>query len=261
MLVFGIALVACFVLPWTLSPETRFSWNALADATGKFKLPPLLIAGTGVLAVVLSRLPLSVSMRGIAAALIGFTPIALQAFLLSSAPTAMAAGASDIPVWQLALLVVSALTLVSGLLLRSEYHSSIVPRLMVTIGVACLLLPFLLADPSIIDVLKAIGDAEGKGKLAIIVLLMPAFLAVIGLLLTWLPTAGAAGTHVVAWLLIIWPLVASLVINLALFDGSVGDHIKAGLVLIFWMPTVAVAWTALTGYGVASFIGKSLEHN
>lgn len=265
MLVFGIALVACFVLPWSLAPDTRFSWNALSDAAGKFKLPPLLIAGSGVLAVILSRLPLSMSARGLAAALVGFTPVALQAFLLSQTPFMLSPaqggpGGADIPVWQLAMLVLSALTLVSGLLLRSQYHTSFLPKLMVTAGAACLLLPLLLDEPSIIDILGELGNAPGKVQLMFIILLMPVVLAIVGLILAWLPTEGAAGTHVVAWLLIIWPLVVSLVLNIALVEAGMSSHIKANLYLIFWLPTVAVAWTALTGYGVAAFVGKSLEH-
>jgi hypothetical protein len=251
MLIFGIALVFCFVLPWAMLPSTTFSWDVISTASGKGKLLPLLIAGTGVLAVVLSRLPLAMGARGLAAAFLGFTPIALVALVLAPSVTAGSA-----------LELASALTLIAGLLLRSEYPNSMLPRLVVTIGAAALLIASFIAEPTLVDQFKGIGDAPGKAKLGVIIGLMPYVLAVVGLLLTWMPTNSASGTHIIAWLLIIWPLVDSLVNNLALHEGGkLGDYIKVALMPVFWLPITVVAWSALTGYGVATALGKALEHD
>lgn len=246
MLAFGIALVACFVLPWVLAPKVGFSWDVIKMAQGKAKLQPLLIGGTGLLAVVLALLPLTVPVRGIAAAAIGFVPVALMATVLATFH------------WQSLLLLASALTLVSGLLVRSEYPGSMVPRLMVTMGVACMLVPAFLQDASLIDQVKVIGKVPGKEKVAILVNLVPHALALIGLVLTWLPSPGAMGTHVVAWLFIIWPIAESL-IDLGLAGSGAGALIKSDMFHVFWLPITLMAWNALTGYGTASAVGKSLE--
>jgi hypothetical protein len=249
MLIFGAALLACFVLPWMLAPKVGFSWDVINASQGKAKLQPLLIAGSGLLAVVLALLPLTVLARGVAAAALGFAPVALVALVVAKVE------------WQSLVLLASSLTLVSGLLVRSEYHSSIVPRAMVTIGVLCLFIPLLLPKPELIELLKAVAKAPGKAKVAAILTLVPYLLALISLVLAWLPSSGSMGTHIMAWMLLVWPLVASLATNLALAGDGVSARVKADMVGIFWSPITAIAWAVLIGYGIASTAGKSLEHN
>jgi hypothetical protein len=231
MLVFGIALLACFVLPWGLAPKVSFSWDLIRAAEGKLKLYPLLIGGTGLLALVLALFPLALGM------------LVLAPFH-----------------WHSLFLLISTLALVSGLLVRSAYHGSTVPRIMVTAGVLCLLIPVLVPDATLIDLFKGIGSAPGKEKVGILIAVLFYVLAIVGLILTWLPTPSAMGTHIVAWLLIVWPLVTSLIVKLAL-GGNVGEHLKSDMVGLLWSPVTQVAWAALLGYGVASLVGKSLEHN
>lgn len=240
MLACGIALVLCFVLPWALAPKVGFSWDLIKAAPGKEKLLPLLMAGTGLLGVVLSLLPLVVMVRGVAAAALGFVPLAIGTFVLGK------------PDMQSILELFGALTLVSGLLVRSQYHDSIVPRLMVVIGVACMLVPAFLADYSLIDRLRP------PIKIETLVGLVPYVLALVGLLLTWLPSPSSMGTHGVAWALLVWSLVASL-IRLITAD-AIGAAVKTSTAAIFWHPVTEVAWSVLLGYGVATVVGKTLEH-
>jgi hypothetical protein len=248
MLVFGIALVACFVLPWALAPKVGFSWDVIQAAEGKLKLLPLLIGGTGLLALVLALLPLAVPVRGGAAAAVGFVPLALGALVIGEFH------------WHSLVMLIGALTLVSGLLVRSAYHSSIVPRIMVTIGVLCLFVPMLVPELALIDLFKLVGAVPGKAKVGILIGLLVYVLAIVGLILTWLPTPSAMGTHIVAWVLIVWPLITSLFVDLAL-AGEVGARIKSDMFGLLWSPVTEVAWAALLGYGVATLVGKSLEHN
>jgi hypothetical protein len=248
MLVFGVALIACFVLPWALAPKVGFSWDVIRAAEGKTKLVPLLIGGTGLLALVLSLLPLAVPVRGGAAAAVGFVPLALGMLVLAPFH------------WHSLFLLIGALTLVSGLLIRSAYHSSMVPRVMVTVGVVCLLIPMLVPDAALIDLFKGIGSAPGKAKVGILIALVFYVLAITGLILTWLPTPSAMGTNIVAWLLILWPLVIALLVQLVL-AGHMGERIKTDMFGLLWSPVTQVAWAALLGYGVASLVGKSLEHS
>lgn len=249
MLVFGIAMVACFVLPWAISPKASFSWDTLRSAQGAAKLGPLLIAGTGVLAVVLSLLPLTVQVRGIAAAALGFVPIALSGLVIGSFH------------WTVLLTLVGALTLVPGLLVRSEYHGAMLGRIMVTVGVACVLLPLLIPQGGsmpLVAMFKSLGALPGKMKVIPIIEVLW-FAATLLALLAWLPAPGAAGTKILAWFFIAKPLADSVITTLITAD-PLGATIKAGLALMFWMPITLMAWTALTGYGVASVAGKSLEH-
>lgn len=267
MFMFGVSLVLFFVLPWTLTPKTQFSWDVLGELSGKYKLPPLLLIGSGILAAVLSRLPLSVKARGVSALVAGYVPLVLLALLLSVPATVdvlagkgAGEGAGEGAIWQRALSLVASLTLIAGLLLRSQYHPALLARLLVTIGAACLLVPQLVPDNALLAVAKGIGDAPGKSKLVGIALLVPSALTVIGLLLTWLPTSGPVGTRIIAWLLILWPLAATITSAVATAEGPLGDVIKGGLYTILWHPSSIVAWTCLTGYGLASILGKSLEH-
>src|SRR5690606_21059829 len=107
LLVFGIGLIACFVLPWSIGEQVSFSWSAIAHAPGAAKLAPLLIGLTGVAAVAFGLLPLGTVQRGMAAA-----AVAGLALLLHST---VVAGFSVTGLFGF----LTALTLISGLLLRS----------------------------------------------------------------------------------------------------------------------------------------------
>jgi hypothetical protein len=249
MLVFGVLLVACFVAPWIVQPgETTFSWTILSsEASATEKVVPVLFLATGVLAVVLGALPLAAVARGFAAAGIGLAPIV---YLL-------VAPAFD---WRSLLGVLGAVTLISGLLVRSQYTGALAGRLLATVGAICVLLRFLIPENEAIELVeyfKVIGQAEAQAKVAAMIQIVPAVLAVIAFLV-WLPPPGRAGAHVLAWILIAWPLASS--IALWLLRGNLGAELKAGLHIILYVPLAQMAWSALTGYGVASVTGKQLEH-
>jgi hypothetical protein len=249
MLVFGVLLVACFVAPWRVQPgETTFAWSILSsEAAAAMKVVPILFLATGVLAVLLGALPLASLARGFAAAGIGLAPIVY----LSVAP------AFD---WRGLLGLIGAVTLVSGLLVRSQYTGAFIGRLMATIGAICVLLPLLIPVGGAVPIVgwfKAIGQAPVELKLATMVQLVPALIAVLSFLV-WLPPPGRAAAHILAWILIAWPLVGALA--LWLLGGNLGAALKNSLDGILYMPLAAMAWSALTGYGVATVVGKQLEH-
>jgi hypothetical protein len=249
MLVFGVLLVACFVAPWRVQPgETTFAWTILgSEAPAALKVVPVLFLATGVLAVVLGALPLAALARGFAAAGIGLAPIVY----LSVAPAFE---------WRELLGLIGAVTLVSGLLVRSHYTGALIGRLMATIGAVCVLLPHLIPiggdTVPLVARLQMIADAPFEGKLEGIVALVPALLAVVAFLV-WLPAPGRAGAHILAWLLIVWPLVGAIAVWLA--HGDLGATLKDSLNAVLYMPLAAMAWAALTGYGVATVAGKQLE--
>ena len=247
MLVFGVLLVACFVAPWRVEPgHTIFSWTILgAEGPASGKVMPILFAVTGVLAVVLGALPLATQVRAFAAAGIGL------------APTIYGAVAPPF-VWQELIMVIGTVTLVSGLLIRSQYTGAILGRLMATIGAVCVLLVLLIpeggGDPPLIGAFKALGTNHTVPAL---ILIVPAVLALVSLLV-WLPGPGHAGAHIIAWIWIVWPLVASI---LGLIQGeNIGAALKSSLDGFLYVPMAMMSWAALVGYGVASAAGKQLEH-
>ena len=252
MLVFGIALVACFVAPWSIGDNLSFSWDVIKGADSTGKLIPLLIGGTGLLAVVLSLLPLTVSARGVAAAFLGIVPVGLQIFLIGDVT------------WQSMVTFAGFLTLIPGLLLRSEYHGALVARIMVTVGVLCVLAPELVPQGGqlpLVATFKLIGAAAGKAKLLPIIKVVWIVLTLLALL-AWLPPPGTAGAKVLAWIFIVQILFDSLVSTILMGELSqLGAMLKSNLFGVLLLPLTLMAWSALNGYGVASVAGKSLEHS
>ena len=248
MLVFGVLLVACFVAPWRVEPgHTIFSWTILGTegVPASMKVLPILFAVTGVLSVVLGALPLATQVRAFAAAGIGLAPTIY--------------GVVDPPfVWQELISVIGLITLVAGLLIRSQYTGAMLGRLLTTIGVVCVLLPLLIpeggGDPPLIGAFKMLGTNH---TVPAIILIFPALLALVSLLV-WLPGPGHAGAHIIAWIWIVWPLVASI---LGLIQGeNIGAALKSSLDGFLYVPMAMMSWAALVGYGVASAAGKQLEH-
>ena len=245
MLVFGVLLIACFVAPWSVLPgQTTFSWTLLgAELPVSIKIMPLLFIVTGVLSVLLGAVPLATMGRGFAAAGIGLAPILYG----SVAP------AFD---WRELIGLIGAVTLISGLLVRSHYTGEMIGRLLATIGAVCVLLQVLIpvggAVP-LVEMFKAVGHGQGAAILS----LVPVVLAILAFLV-WLPPPGHAGAHILAWVMIVWPLVAAL--GFWLMGPNVGDTLKVNLSGILYAPLAQMAWTALTGYGVATVVGKQLDH-
>jgi hypothetical protein len=114
------------------------------------------------------------------------------------------------------------------------------------------------AKPELVNLFKQLGDAAGKAKVGVILNLLPFFLAVISLLV-WIPSSSSAMGTPLAWAWIVLPLVTSIVGLLII--GDVGTKLKGGLYPYIWLPSAAMAWTALVGYGVAVAVGKNLEHS
>jgi hypothetical protein len=246
MLVFGVLLVACFVAPWRVVPgATIFSWTVLGAAEGAREMVmPVFFAATGVLAVVFGAIPLATLVRAFAAAGIGLAPVIY--------------GAVEPPFqWQELLGVIGSVTLISGLLVRSQYTGAIHGRIMTTIGAVCVLLPYLIPVGGQVPLVGAFKMLGTNQTVPALLMLIPALLALVSLLV-WLPAPGHAGAHIIAWVLIVWPLIASI---LGLLSGEgIGARLKGDLVGVLYAPMAIMSWNALVGYGVASVVGKQLEH-
>jgi len=259
MFIWGGALIAAFMVPVTLEPDVGFMFQVIIDGEGTEKLPPLLMAAIGLLSLVLGAIPMSPSPRGLIAALLALTGILV--------PELLGLSKGEFGLGQILILVnlVGVMTLIPGLLLRSEYQDSIMPRIMVTIGALCVLAALLVPQNDnipLIEAFKALIDAPGKAKVKAIFMLAPALLALLSLL-AWLPAPGGAGAKVFAWLWIVWGAVQ--LYTFLIVNGNIGAAVEGSpyLALASWIGGGLIgagsAYLALLGFGLASVLGKKLE--
>lgn len=244
LIVWGILLLAAFAAPLTLKPLV-FNWDAIIHRTGRAEIPVILIAAIGFLGVAIGAIPMPPLARGILAALLGLSgmivPIALGGVLPPALTIATLAGL---------------VMIVASLLTRSEYTESLSTRIVVTLAVIALLLPFLVPQNSeipLIALVKSVthGDIATRQIIAIITIV----LTVISLLV-WLPGPATGGAAMFAWLFLLLPLV-SHTLGVVL-DGDI-DRMAAtpNVMLAAWVP--ASGYLAFAGYGIATIFGKLLE--
>lgn len=264
MFIWGALLLVAFVAPLSIDP-LGFWWDVIANAEGKGKLAPLILAATGLLSVAIAGIPMSPAPRGMIAALIGLAGILVPSFLVG------------VPPWQSLLQMGGMIILIPSLLVRNEYRDSPLPRILVTVGVVAALLPLLLpvnGSLPLVELFKAAIDAPGSAKL--LILLVLAQIAVIVLsLLAWLPSPASGGAKLFAWLLILSPV--AIFVGFLLVTGLVEQIPDSPGSAVAWvygsagaigggkgggMPLgmgFGVAYGVLVGYGIATIIGKKLE--
>ena len=249
----GLALLAAFAVPLHTSPALQFNWNLILDGQGTARLPPLMLAAVGLLSIVLAVLPMPVAPRGGISALLGLAGIAVPIALVGAPP------------WQALTPMVGVVLLVPGLLVRNEYRDALLARLLVTVGVVGILLPFLVPQNDaipLVSVFKRLIDLPGAQKVTPALELCLITIAVMSLL-AWLPAPVTAGAKVWAWLLILWALFVH-VVHLAL-AGGIGPAITSApnQATLAWVAggagALGSAYLVILGYGLASVIGKQLE--
>jgi hypothetical protein len=247
LLAFGALLLIAFVTPISIDP-LGFHWNAIASAPGKAKVPPLLIAAAGALGILMSLIPLAYVGRAALAAVLGVIPMALSLVL---APTFE---------WRAALTMVASITLIAGLFVRNEYRNDLLPRILVTAGVVLALIPLLVplfGHIPLVLALKSIGAAATAAEKIGVVLQLLAILLTLLSLIAWLPGPGTAGAKILAWVLILFPILRH-VVELVL-AGNIGAAIKASPFTALLSPLPPVAYFAFAAIGVAAIVGKQLE--
>lgn len=247
MFIWGALTLAAFATPVASDPLS-FQWDAILHGAGTAKLPPLIMAAVGLLSVLIASIPMAVAARGVLAAVLGLAGIFVPLVLVGMPP------------WQALLGVVAMLTLVPGLLARNEYVESTFARVLVTIGVLCILVPLLIpahGDIPLVALFKALIDAPGEAKIVPALELGLLVIAVMSLL-AWMPGPATGGAKVFAWLVILWPTLVTQIATLVV-AGHIGDAVKANpyAATMEWAP--AAAYFVLIGYGLATVIGKQLE--
>jgi len=253
LIVFGILALAAFVVPMATEPKVTFRWDGFSALDGLGKFDQIYLAAAGVLALVFAMVPLATMPRGALTAVLGLTPLILALVQVLRVPDSFD--------WTVPVKLLGALTLVAGLLLRSEYRSQTLPRMLVTIGALCVILPWVIPDVdgdlAIKGAFDLISNAPGKTKVPAILRLMPLVLAVFALM-CWIPAPSSAGAKVIAWLFILTGVITGYTNTIV--AGHLGDVVKAAPNVVLVTPWVGAAWAAFIGYGLATVFGKSLEH-
>jgi hypothetical protein len=247
MFVWGALTLAAFVTPVASDPMA-FNWDAIIHAPGSAKLPPLIMAAVGVLSVVIAAIPMAPLARGVLAFALGLAGVFVPLFV------------AGMPPWQLLMPFVATIVLVPGLLVRNEYTESLLARVLATVGVVALLLPFVIPAHHgipLVDMFKALIDAPGQAKLAPALELGLLVIAVMSLL-CWMPGPATGGAKVFAWLMILWSTLMFQIGGL-IVEGHIGEAIKLSpyKATMEWAPQAA--YFVLIGYGLATVIGKQLE--
>lgn len=259
LLVLGVLLIACFVAPWSVgSGKTGFAWSVLGNDAAPIahKLIPILLAATGVLAVLMGVFKMSPSTRALAAATIGLLPLVVQ--IASNKPFQ----------WQLPAGVVGLLLVVSGLVIRARHTDHILGRILATVGALAVLAIYLVPENDVMAItmlIDAVSDVPGKGKIlpivglsraGLVIGLLPLVLSVLALVV-WIPGPSRAGTHILSWVNIVWGMVVSLA---ALFLGTeIVAMLKGNLAGIIYLPLAGAAWMTLAAYGIAGVASAQIE--
>ena len=192
MFLWGVALLAAFATPLTTSPDLVFNWKTILDGAGTARLPPLMLAAVGFLSVVVAFIPMPSAPRGLIAGLLGLGGIAVPIALVG------------VPPWQALAQMIGVIVLIPALIIRNDYRDSMLPRLMVTLGVIGVLAPYLVPQGGaipLVNTFKALIHVSGTARVAPILQLGLILLVVISLL-AWLPAPATGAAKVWAWFLI-----------------------------------------------------------
>jgi hypothetical protein len=262
LIIFGIAMLVMFAAPLSFEPM-RFMWQDLTSSLPlKAKLWPLLFGGLGVLSLLFGLLPVPTSIRGVIAAIVGITPVVVAA-TMGGMPGAGGELGMNMGGWQAYAVLAGLVLAPTGLLLRSAYRQAILGRLLATIGGLALLAPFLIPERGalpIVQMFQSLGGGGGlKMQLAIIWMLVLPVSALLGIIMSWLPSGTSGGTGFFAWMLILWTAGLILVgLVVAITSGAdIGGIVKQPGVLYALVCTLG--FSALAAYGLATIFGKSLE--
>lgn len=249
MFIWGALALVAFAAPLHADP-THFRWEGLGDAPMKMKLAVLMLPAVGLLSIVLAAIPLAAVMRGLMAAVLGLAGVLVPLLVIG-----------EMPSWTALVGIVGLLAFIPGLLVRNEYVDSLLSRMLVTIGVVCILLPLLVphgdSGVPLVRIFKALIDAPGKHKIEPLLQLGIVVIAVMSLL-AWIPGPATGGGKVFAWLAILWVTLGTQLGHLVM-AGDIGDAISKtpGPALLEWVELAV--YLVLTGYGLATVIGKQLE--
>jgi hypothetical protein len=245
MIIWGAATLVAFAAPVSIEP-LHFAWQGLMEAPGALKIIALLPPAIGLLGVVLGVIPMAVLPRGVLATLIGASGIVVPVLIIGALPD-----------WHALAAVIGVTLIVPGLVLRSRYVDSVFARLLVSIGVIAVLMPFVVPEHGeipLIMMFKALIDGHMHGEQ---ILLVAMVVFVLLHFIVWVPGPSTAGSALFAWGWMLAPLIV--------FGFAQSEHLDQLADLAKASPAALIAWVPIStciifvGYGLASVFGKQLE--
>lgn len=244
MIAWGILLLVAFSTPLTTDP-LHFHWDAIIHRTGLAEVPLVLVAAIGFLGVVVGALPMPTLARGILAAVFGLCGIAVPIIV-----------GGELPPWTVLAPLAGVVVAVTSLIVRNEYTESLSARILLTLAVIAMLLPWLVPQGSGIPLIGMIKTLiHGDSTTPQIISLITIALAVISLL-AWLPGPATGGAGLFAWLLLLLPMVSHILV--VVLDGNIENiPTTPHAMLAAWIP--ASGYLVFAGYGLATVFGKVLE--
>lgn len=244
MLVWSILLVVAFATPLSIDP-LQFNWDAIIHRTGLAEVPLLLVAAVGFLGVVVAAIPMPTLARGILAALFGLAGIVTPIVLVG-----------EMPPWLVIAPLAGTIVTITSLVVRNEYTESLSARILITLGVIAMLVPWLVPQGSGIPLIALIKSViHGDVATPQIVSLITIALAVLALL-AWLPGPATGGAALFAWLMLLLPMVAHILA--VVLDGNIENVAKTPhAMLAAWIP--ASGYLVFASYGLGTVFGKVLE--
>jgi len=246
MFIWGAVMLVVFATPLSVDP-LHFNWDELSGAPAKLLIMTVLPAAIGLLAIVFGSIPMPTLPRGIVAVVLGLSAILVPIFL------------TDVPGWQAWVGIVAMCTLIPGLLVRNEYTDSLTARILVTIGVLCMLAPLLVPENGelpLVNFFKALIDAPGKAKVGPI-LHVGLIVVVVMSLLAWMPSPATGAAKIFAWTILLWASLEKTVAGILTAHDPVDVFTKTPGQVVLW--GLAAATLVFIGYGGATVIGKQLE--
>lgn len=244
MIVWGILLLVAFATPLSIDP-LQFNWDAIIHRTGVAEIPLLLIAAVGFLGLAVALIPMPTLARGILAALFGLAGIVTPIVLVG-----------QVPPWMVIAPMAGVLVTIASLVVRNEYTESLSARILITLGVIAMLVPWLVPQGSGIPLIALIkGLIHGDAATQQIVAVITIALALLSLM-AWLPGPATGGAALFAWLLLLLPMVAHILA--VVLDGNIDNVVKTPhAMLAVWIP--ASGYLVFASYGLATVYGKVLE--
>jgi hypothetical protein len=258
MVGFGVLLLCTLIVPWRVGGgHVTFSWDVVESGRGMTRLAPILFVASGLLALSAAVAPLGVGARGVAAAGVGLVGCVFAAL---AEPVGIAVGGA---MWRL-VGVAGLVSLVTGLMIRSQYRAARLGRVLATIGAAAIAALYLIpvdGRAPIASMFEQLASAPPALKAMALYLFVPFALALVAMVV-WMPAPSSAGAAWLAWALILWTplaLVLMLVVT-AVGTGRGAELVKQNLVALYHLPVAVLAWIALAAHGLATLAGKRLEH-
>jgi hypothetical protein len=263
--VFGIMCIIAFVAPWiVVGGRMGWSWDFFDAPETWAKMLPLFILLTGGAATAIAHMKVTTSVRGAVAAAAGLLPIVILAALAFNAQALAGrggGGSGDFD-WRVFAQMIGLVAISAGLLVRSKYPGAQLGRFVVTGAAVLILLAYLIPAHGVVPLsaaFKMLTNAPGAFKLLALYSLGPFFLAVCAMIV-WAPPTTTAGATLLAWCGMIYLPVGLPLAVLAAAGDELGQSFRM-LFVWYHIPVTLLAWFVLASFGMATVMGKQLEHN